>query len=145
MPSPQLPTEWHEAIGEFFQFRAEIRRPTPAQRSRLGSVSPVDTSDANPVLTNRFGERYDNFYITLRPVSTTRGEAELPRATIPRSAADATAKANLRESRSGDILVVYENTDTDPVSYNILNVVVRQELDMTVFRLERIIEKHDVT
>ena len=162
MPYPTLPDYWHEAVAEFFEHTGTIRRPTPNEtmispgapkgRNRIGAITPVDTSAMNPIIgenpdpePNDYpdGENpYEDFPISFRPVSTTRGEVALGRVTIGRSTADATAKANLKRARSGDILVVDEGL-SNKVRYNILNVIVRQELEITTFRLERIVEKAD--
>ena len=48
---------------------------------------------------------------------------------------------NLARARAGDVLIVDEGTGRE-VMYNILNIVARQELDVSTFRLERIIEKN---
>ena len=145
MTYPRLPQNWHDAVSIFFEHEGEIRRPTASSRSKFGAAIPSDVSIQNPPLefTDIEGNTFTRFPISFRPVNTTRGEVELPRATIPRSTADALAKANLKEVRASDILAVYERVDTDPVLYDILNVIVRQELDLTSFRLERTIEKFE--
>ena len=152
MNYPTLPDYWHEAVAEFFEHKGTILRPSPASRNNIGAITPVDTSDDNRIIgvnvppePNDYpnGENpYEDFPISFRPVSTTRGEVALGRVTIGRSTADATAKANLKRARSGDILVVDEGL-SNKVRYNILNVIVRQEVAITTFRLERIVEKAD--